>query len=369
MQQKKVLVFLVVSALMTVPVFGVPILTPGDPIIAFDSDGMVTNSSYPAAEAPINVLDGNPATKYLNFGGGGSGFIVTPILGGSLVQSFTLTTANDSAGRDPATWEIYGTNDAIASVDNSTGLAESWTLIGSGSVELPADRLTLGPVVSVENTNLYTSYKMVYPTTKSASLMQVADVAFYMTANGLGPNLLSTLDSILAIEASPNSRYPANENPAFAIDGDPMTKYLNFGEIDSGFIVTPSFGPSIVQSIQITTANDSPERDPVVWILYGTNDAISSTDNSDGTGENWTPIDSGFANLPDDRNTLGSMLTVSGQTETYTSYKLRFHTVKNADAANSMQIAEVQFYGIPEPATVCLLGLGALALLRWRRRR
>jgi hypothetical protein len=44
-----------------------------------------------------------------------------------------------------------------------------------------------------------------------------------------------------------------------------------------------------------------------------------------------------------------------------------FPTLKNGDAANSMQIAELQLYGVPEPATMCLLGLGGLALLRRRR--
>ena len=369
MQQERVLFFLVISALVAAPVLAIPVLTPGDPIIGFDSDGMITNSSYPGAEAPANVLDGDPGTKYLNFGAGGSGFIVTPAAA-ALVQSFTLTTANDAEGRDPATWELYGTNDAIVSEDNSTGLAESWTLMDAGAVALPADRLTVGPVVTVAGAPIpYTSYKMVYPELKGATLMQVADVAFYPTPDGLGPNMLSTLDAILAIELGPDSRTPdhGGEDPMYAIDGDPTTKYLNFGEVNSGFIVTPSIGPSIVESMQMTTANDSPERDPVVWILYGTNDAIGSADNSDGTGENWTPIDSGFANLPDERDTPGAMLTVSGQAEAYTSYKLQFHTVKDADAANSMQIAEVQFYGVPEPATVCLLGLGALALLRRRR--
>ena len=191
-----------------------------------------------------------------------------------------------------------------------------------------------------------------------------------ITAPAFGADILAPGDFIIAVDADGNSSSPDGEPVAEAIDGiteGDNQKYLNFGEVNSGFIVTPSIGPSIVQSMQMTTANDSAERDPVAWILYGTNDAIASADNSDGTGENWTPIDSGFANLPDDRDTLGPMLTVSGQAEAYTSYKLQFHSVKNADAANSMQIAEVQFYGVPEPATVCLLGLGALALVRRRR--
>jgi hypothetical protein len=65
-----------------------------------------------------------------------------------------------------------------------------------------------------------------------------------------------------------------------------FNKYLNFGEINSGFIVTPSNGPSIVHSFQITTANDAVERDPTSWRLYGTDDPITSTDNSTGSQEN-----------------------------------------------------------------------------------
>lgn len=378
MKQERLLALLVLLGLMTAPVWAasIPILKPGDFIIGIDTDGygMTSKSSYGAAEAPKNVLDSNPATKYLNFGILGSGFIVTPSLGMTFVQSFTLTTAGDAEERDPTSWELYGTNEVIKSVDNSTGLlAESWTLMDSGAVALPSTRLTLGPVVTVDNMAPYTSYKMVYPTLKNMragvarnpNSMQIADVAFYPMPDGTGINLLSPADSILGIQAG-DSRYPFNEVPALAIDGLVTTKYLNFGETNSGFIVTPSIGPSTLDSFQITTANDSPERDPTIWMLYGTNDPITSANNSDGKAENWTLICGGSVNLPSDRNALGPILGICNQAEAYTSYRMLFTGVKNAAAANSMQIAEIQFYGVPEPATVCLLGLGCLALLRRR---
>lgn len=374
MKQERLLALLVLLGLMIAPVWAgsIPICKPGDFIIAIDTDGMVTSSSYPAAENPPKLLDSNPATKYLNRGGAGSGFIVTPSLGMTLVQSFTLTTANDSVTRDPTSWEMYGTNEAIKSVDNSTGLAESWTLMDSGPIALPDARLTLGPVVTVNNMAPYTSYKMMWPTNRGNSNLQVADAAFYPMPDGTGMNLLSVGDPILAVEVGWQSRSPAagptglSEGPKSAIDGTTDWKYLNFGEINSGFIVTPSIGPSTLDSFQITTANDAEERDPTIWMLYGTNDPITSANDSAGTSKTWKLISGGSVDLPAERNTLGPMVNICNQAEAYTSYRMLFTGVKNAAAANSMQIGEIQFYGIPEPATVCLLGLGCLALLRRR---
>ncbi|MEM7315913.1 MAG: lamin tail domain-containing protein, partial [Planctomycetota bacterium] len=121
------------------------------------------------------------------------------------------------------------------------------------------------------------------------------------------------------------------------------TKYLNFGEENSGIIVTPNFGSSTVRSFRLTTANDAVERDPTSYELYGTNDTIQSRDNSTGLGENWTLIDSGSLSLPNARRTNAPVVNVSNSTA-YRSYKLMFPTVKNAAAANSMQVADIRFY-------------------------
>jgi hypothetical protein len=183
--------------------------------------------------------------------------------------------------------------------------------------------------------------------------------------------LLSPGDAIIAIDADGGSRSPDAETVDHAIDGV-LQKYLNFGdasggdENNTGFIVTPGIGVSIVDSFAITTANDSEERDPATWALYGTNDPILSINHSTGVAEAWTLIDSGSISLPVARDTLGPTIAVSNAA-TYASYKMLFPTVKDAGAANSMQIAEIQFYGVPEPATICLLGMGGLALIRRRR--
>jgi hypothetical protein len=368
---KKVLSVIALLVVMSVPAFGsLALLSPGDAIIAVDPDGLVSTSRYPGGEPPAAVLDENSGTKYLNFAKENTGFIVTPGVA-SVVQSFTMTTANDALQRDPASWILYGTNSAISSTDNSRGLAESWALIGSGAASLPDARQTLGPVTSLTNSTSYASYKMIYPTLKDAGAtnsMQLADVMFYESGDGTGSSVFSTSDAILAVgeNAEQNSRYPDGEAPGYAIDGT-LSKYLNFGAANSGFIVTPGMGSTIVDSFQLTTANDSPERDPSSWELYGTDDAILSGDNTEGTGEIWTLIASGAVALPEDRDMLGPLVAISNSTA-YASYKMLFTGLKDAGAANSMQIAEIQLYGVPEPATICLLGLGGLSLLRRRKR-
>lgn len=358
MRCERVVVFLAAVALMVGPAFGDAILGPNDVILAVDADGIVSASSYPAAEAPANILDGNSATKYLNRGGSGSGFIVTPVMasqGGIMVQSFVITTANDAAGRDPASWELYGTNDAIVSQDNTAGVSENWTLIAKGTIELPEDRFAMGPVVSFESYDVYTSFKMVFPKTKTDSLMQIADVALFPLPDAQGMNILTPADAIIAIEIGWQSNYPAAEAPAKCIDGDPNTKYLNFGKENSGIIVTPAIGASMLDSFQITTANDTVARDPVVWMIYGTNEEIMDVDNGDGKAESWTLICGGTMALPEERLAVGPAYVIANQAEPYTSYKVLFPTLKDAAATNSMQIADIQLFGavvVPEPEPV-----------------
>jgi hypothetical protein len=157
--------------------------------------------------------------------------------------------------------------------------------------------------------------------------------------------LLQPGDSILAIDLDPGeSSYPFAESPANAIDNNVGSKYLNFGEVNSGFIVTPSFGSSTIKSFVITTANDALQRDPTAYALYGTNDMITSADNSSATDEDWTLIDSGALALPDARQVEGPRVPVSGFGR-FTSYLFVVTAVKDEAFANSMQFSEIQFYG------------------------
>jgi hypothetical protein len=329
-----------------------PILAPGDPILAFDFDVVsASGSSYPYNNAAIRAIDGNPITKYENTGGARSGLILVPVSGASVVKSFTITSAPDRPQNDPASWELYGTNDAVISTENSTGSAENWTLIGSGTIAVPTARQTVSAAVPVTNTTSYTAYRIIFPDLKNdpaaATSLQFSEIQLYDAANATGTPILSSADQILPIQfpVPAVSSYPGAESPPMVIDGSIDTKYLNFGEFTTGFIITPTTGASTVQAFEITTANDATERDPSSWSLYGTNADIVSQDNSDGGDEAWTLIEEGTITLPDARKTPGGLVFLTNNTTAYKSYRMTFPTVRNAAAANSMQLAEIQFYG------------------------
>lgn len=157
----------------------------GNPILAIDTPS--PSSSTPLTQGPEMLLDSDSTTKYLNFGKAGSGFIVTPQDGSSIVKSFSLTSAGDAAsfiGRNPASYEIYGTNESIVSFQDGFGTEESWSLITEGELDasqMPTTNETTGVPVNFANESAYTSYKVLFPTlngTNNPNSMQLANFQF-----------------------------------------------------------------------------------------------------------------------------------------------------------------------------------------------
>ena len=142
-------------------------------------------NNWPGGEAPVNALDG-VGQKYLNFARLNTGIVVTPGIGPSVATSLKLWAANDAPERDPASYEIYGTN---AVLDQGPFPVSSFVLITSGDLDLPGSRnpgggATLNDVnlQTVEfngNVTAYTSYMIIFPTVKnggSANSMQIAEI-------------------------------------------------------------------------------------------------------------------------------------------------------------------------------------------------
>lgn len=354
----------ILLALSSAAIGQMDLFSPGDSIIAFDFDTVSAGvaSSSPAGEEAFNIADEDSSSKYLNFGGGngeGTGFFgAASNLNTGVIQSIQFVTANDAPERDPTSYEVWGTNDPITSANDSLADEEDWVLITSGSLDLPEDRFAAGDVISFSNSTSYSGYRVIIPTVRDpmiANSMQIADVNIFESSNGTGTPIFDFFDDIrgsgISIQGGDSeSAYPGAESPAQAIDGDTLTKYLNFGAENAGFIITPSIGSTVVNEFEVWNANDAVERDPVGYEIYGTNDAITSVDNGTGDEENWVLIDSGDLVLPADRNILATDNFGSGpiavdNSDAYSSYRFVVTTVNDADFANSLQFSEIQFRG------------------------
>lgn len=201
----------------------------------------------------------------------------------------------------------------------------------------------------------------------------------------------SAASSIFTIGAAGTAggvnNWPEGEPPPSAIDGTSGTKYLNFAEVNTGYIFSLTSGTATASGINFTTANDGEERDPASFILYGSNSSLASTVTGtifDVTG-NFTEIANGALALPSARLTAGGNVTFSSALA-YNTFLLVFPTVKN-ESANSMQIAEAriqtstgdlsnegiigggQLTVIPEPTASGLMVIGMIGLLTARHRR
>jgi concanavalin A-like lectin/glucanase superfamily protein len=154
-----------------------------------------------------------------------------------------------------------------------------------------------------------------------------------------------------AVVGDPNDGdWPGAETPDLAIDDDVNTKYLHFkGATEpTGFEVAPALGATVVTGLTLTTANDAPERDPVAFELYGSNESIegpfvliATGDVNDFAGEEAWP-----------RFTMNATPIEFANNTAYAYYQIMFTAVRDAASANSMQIDEVELIGAPGPAVL-----------------
>ena len=107
--------------------------------------------------------------------------------------------------------------------------------------------------------------------------------------------------------------------------------------------MTPILGSTLVTGLTLTTANDAPERDPILFELYGSNESIDGPYELIASGEvaDFNQVDA----WP--RFTMNETEIAFENEVAYEHYQIMFPAVRDTGSANSMQIAEVELIGVP----------------------
>jgi len=134
--------------------------------------------------------------------------------------------------------------------------------------------------------------------------------------------------------------WPGGETPNLAIDDNTGTKFLHFkGEDEpTGIRITPLNGATVVTGLTFTTANDSPERDPVAYALYGSNNGIDGPYELIACGD----IVDFDQEVACERFTMNATPITFDNDVAYENYQILFLDIRDSGSSNSMQIAEIE---------------------------
>ncbi len=147
----------------------------------------------------------------------------------------------------------------------------------------------------------------------------------YMT---FGDLFLDVIGKFNIVEITASSQKEESEGMAKAFDGSITTKWFTGDSYGPPFwIQVKSRDAVVIDGYTITSGNDMPDRDPLYWTLFGSND-----------GTSWTQIDSrSGVDFPERRQTLS--FSFSNATA-WQYYKFNFQN----NAGNTLQLSEITFH-------------------------
>jgi hypothetical protein len=176
------------------------------PTIELSTDGAnemdkvadVTASGENAAsgEVAVNVIDNDPSTKWLVFTAGG--WLQYLLTSAVAVVSYSLTSANDAANRDPKNWTLQGSNNG-----------SSWTTLDTQTNQSFAQRFQT-KAYTFSNSTAYLYYKLDITAVQSGTVTQLAEWAIFSDT----PNRSYAGDSSLLVTWTGNNPFQFNVSGA-----------------------------------------------------------------------------------------------------------------------------------------------------------
>ncbi len=199
-------------------------------------DTTVTDNRWPGAEDPTRAINWE-GQKYLNFAGDEfnlidgsnvfSGLMVQPTEGpqaDDVASSITFWTANDAVERDPAAFELWGSNSSdipllfreddttVTGLDPGDVLSlDLFTKIAEGPLDLPESRNAGGSAllddansqtISFDNSTVYDNYLILFPELKDRNgqnSMQIAEIQLNYDGEDVANGIFDFLDPVVGL--------------------------------------------------------------------------------------------------------------------------------------------------------------------------
>jgi hypothetical protein len=359
-----------------------------------------TGTTNSPADGMTFALENDPRGAGALGGGGGQlgyggGFSTTPINGSNGIinsESFPINVYSGDGGQGVSQYPNAGTVNAYGGSYLSTSPVS--VTGGTMGIDLSFNGGSSVTETLTQGTNTYSTtysvpaYQSVLGGGNTAYVgftgatgglnagQQISDFQFTPTGSQVPKtiNIFHPGDVVAGIQTSGGSANSPSAEPApSAVDSNAQSKYLNFNQVGAGIFEMPAIGATVANGLVLTSANDSPERDPASYEVWGTNDPNNS-DINPVVNNNWqssyTLISSGA--VPTFAGRFSEQFIPFTNTGSYTSYVVDFPSVANPSAANSMQIADIQLSGqlaVPEPGTFALFAVAGAGLLVVRLRR
>ena len=249
-----------------------PIVPPPTSLPAPAPASLISPSAWQArgqngtAEGIANLFDNNTATKWLDFSG--ATWVRVTFAAPIVLSSYSLTSANDSPERDPASWTLSGSNDG-----------NTWIPIESRSTQSFTARFQRRDFTLAQPTAAYLQYRIDLSATAGA-ITQLAELQFYSTSI-----LAAAPGELLPISIIARGDNAPLEGVANLLDHSTTTKWLDFS--GATWVQVAFANPRVVNAYSLVSANDYPVRDPVSWTLSGSNDGITWTVIEKRTGQSF----------------------------------------------------------------------------------
>ncbi|MEY4211959.1 MAG: hypothetical protein RL458_184, partial [Pseudomonadota bacterium] len=309
-----------------------------------------TSPNYPGNSSSVREIALQPVDAagnngfFVNPGGDNYGARVSGYLAPAESGAVNLYLTGDDSAELWLDLSADGTGPLtrVASLDSAVGTGD-WTRNASqksASITLERGRLYRFEILMKEGSG--GDFVRVGYSKAGSSTVQV------LPANWVLPDLPTQLSVTLtapaggvvvlggsdAVPGQANS--PSSDGPLNVLDGDAGSKYFNRDKLNTGLVFAYPQAYA-ADTLRLVTAGDAPERDPMQFVLYGSNESADWSDDS------WVEVASGDTGLSAARRSAND-IAIDNDTA-YRFYKVVFPTLRDAARASGMQIADVTLSG------------------------